>query len=93
MPASYVYKWLTINTRINKNINGYIREGEVLKGVASRQLQPRYHLQHLGFLVYSHPHLMPAQTPQLLLQISRHQEEENQEGRGFMLDLRIACQM
>ena len=41
----------------------------------------------------SHPDLMPAQTPQLLLQIGRHQQEENQKGRGFSLYLRIACQM
>ena len=36
---------------------------------------------------------MPAQTPQLLLQIGRHQEEKNPQGKGFNLYLRIACKM
>ena len=47
----------------------------------------------LGSLADSNPELMPAQTPQLLLQIGRHQQEENQEGREFSLWLGIACQM
>ena len=75
------------------NSDGENRQGEVQEGAVSRQLQPRYHLHHLGDLADSHPQLMPAQTPQLLLQIGRHQQEENQEGRGFELYLRIACQM
>ena len=67
-------------------------EGEVREGTASRQILPRYHLHHLDYLASSHPELMPAQTPQLLIEIGRHQEE-NQEGRGFRLFLGIACQM
>ena len=93
MPAGYAIKWLTINTHINKNNNGEDRQGKVLEGAASRYLRPRYHLHHLGFLAGSHPALTPAQTPRLLLQIGRHQQEENPQGRGFSLILGIACQM
>ena len=40
-------------------------------------LSNTYH--HLGFLADDHP----DHTPQLLLQIGRHQQEENPQGRGF----------
>ena len=84
---------VTIRTNINKNNNGENRWGMVLEGAASRPIQPRYHFHHLDDLADSQPDLIPAQTPQLLLQIGHHQEEENQEGRGFILRLSIACQM
>ena len=84
--------WLSIYRSIN-NQDGKYSQGEVQERAASRQLQPRYHFHHLDRLAHSHPQLMPAQTPQLLLQIGRHQQEENQEGRGFVLNLSIACQM
>ena len=88
MPAG-CFKWLTINISINKNKDGENRQEEVLERAASRQLQPRYHLHHLERLASSRPDLMPAQTPQLLLQIDRHQQEENPQGRGFILRLCI----
>ena len=44
---------------------------------------------HLDKLANSHPDLMPAHTPLLLLEIIRHQEEDSQEGRGFILSLGI----
>ena len=78
---------------INKNNNGETREGEVLEGAIFRYLQPQYHLHHLAGLASFHPELMPAQTPQLLLQIDHHQQEENPQGRGFILRLGIVCQM
>ena len=91
------FKWLTIKNKksINKNggNNEEDRQEEVREGAASRLLQPRYHLHHLDNLTHSHPQLMPAQTPQLLLQIGRHQQEENQQGEGFSLRLGISCQM
>ena len=88
------FKWLAINMPINtNNQDGETSQGKVLEGAASRLIQPQYHLHHLADLADSHPELMPAQTPQLLLQIGRHQQEENQEGRGFELYLGIACQM
>ena len=62
-------------------------------GAASQQLQAQYHLHHLDSLANSHPGLMPAQTPQLLLQIGHHQQEENPQGKEFRLYLCIACQM
>ena len=77
-------------THINKKNNGETSQGMVLKEAVSRLLQPPYHLHHLDRLANSHPELMPAQTPQLLLQIGRHQKEENPQGRGLILDLRIA---
>ena len=51
-----------------------------------------YHLHHLDCLANSHRTLMPTQTPQLLLEISRHQEEI-QEEKKFTLWLGIAYQM
>ena len=68
---------------INKNNNGEDSQGKVQEGEASLQIHPWYHLHHLASLAYSHPDLMPAQTPQLLLEIDRQQEEEKPQGRGF----------
>ena len=94
IPAGYALSgWLSIDRSINNNQYEENRQGELREGAASRLLQTRYHLHHLDRLADSHPDLMPAQTPQLLLQIGHHQEEENQEGRGFILWLGIACQM
>ena len=87
------FKWLDINIPINKINNGETCQEKVLEGAASRQLRLPYHLHHLGNLANSHPELMPVQTAQLLLQISHHQQEENPLGRGFILDLGIACHM
>lgn len=71
---------------INKNNNnGENCQREVLEWTASQLLLPLYHLPHLDELAESHPNLMPAHTPQLLLEISRHQEKENPEGREFYL--------
>ena len=36
---------------------------------------------------------MPANITQLLLEISRHQEEYNRDGKGLKLELGIASQM
>ena len=56
-----------------------------------------YHIHHLdglaNGLAEGHPDLIPAQTPQLLLQIGHHQEDENLQGRGLILYLGIVCLM
>ena len=77
------FKLLDISIQINKIINGETRQGELLEGAASPHLHTQYHLHHSDRLANSHPDLMPTQTPQLLLQIGSHQQEENQEGREF----------
>ena len=63
---------LSINNNIN---NGENRQREVLEWIASQLLLPLYHLLHVDGLAESHPNLMPARTPQLLLDIIRHQEK------------------
>ena len=56
-----------------------------------------YNIHHLdglaNGLAEGHPDLIPAQTPQLLLQIGHHQEDENLQGRGLILYLGIVCLM
>ena len=66
---------------------------EKFSRAASRLRRPRYQLHHSGYLADNNADLMLTQTPQLLLEISRHQEEENAHGKGFNIRLCISCQM
>ena len=63
-------------------------QGLVLEEEFSWSLQPQFCIHHLDELA---KYIMPAHFPQLLLEIIRHQEEENKEGKGFRLWLGLAC--